>query len=62
MNGFDTKDCDDIANEEPKEEPIPEPTPEPTPKHEPEEPEITENFIKRFFRALIDLIKKWLNL
>lgn len=65
MNGFNTKDCDDIVNEEPKEEPIPEPTPEPipepTPTPEPDEPEITENFIKRFFKALIDLIKKWLN-
>lgn len=47
-----------------KEEPIPEPTPTPEPKPEPtpKEPEITENFIKRFFKALIDLIKKWLNL
>ena len=65
MNGFNTKDCDDIVNEEPKEEPIseptPEPIPEPTPTPEPDEPEITENFIKRFFKALIDLIKKWLN-
>ena len=43
-----------------KEEPIPEPTPTPEPK--PEEPEITENFIKRFFKALIDLIREWLNL
>lgn len=42
-----------------KEEPIPEPTPEPKP--EPEEPEITENFIKKLIRAIIDLFKKWLS-
>lgn len=47
--------------EEPIPEPTPEPIPEPTPTPEPDEPEITENFIKRFFKALIDLIKKWLN-
>lgn len=63
MNGFNTKDCDDIVNEEPKEEPIPEPIPEPTPepKPEPEEPKITENFIKKLIRAIIDLFKKWLS-
>ena len=25
------------------------------------EPEITENFLKKFFKALINLIKNWLN-
>lgn len=43
-----------------KEEPIPEPTPTPKPE-EPEEPEITENFIKKLIRAIINLFKKWLS-
>ena len=78
MNGFNVKDCEDIVKEEPKvdppkaeppkeepkkEEPKEEPKKEEvTPNPIPKEPEITENFIKRFFRALIDLIKKWLSL
>lgn len=33
--------------------------PEENPKQN--EPEITENFIKKFFKALINLIKNWLN-
>lgn len=70
MNGFNVVDCDDIVAEVPKEEPKKEPKEEPIPSPEPpkentdnttEEPEITENFIKKLIKAIIDLFTKWLN-